>query len=200
MTALKRLSKYQTTVLLHQAKACLGEGSFGSVFLVNFEGKDCALKVGNTKDEAESLERDRAILEKLRGVGGAPIPLAYCPEVPAFIMSYCGAQDLLGLMTSKLRPSDSEILNVAMKATEALQQIHDAGFVHCDFKVDNVVVETAKKGKVTKVHVVDFGLTQPVGSSHPVGMFGGTEWACPCLEEGLPLSPSCDVVGLGVFL
>lgn len=121
MTALKRLSKYQTTVLLHQAKACLGEGSFGSVFLVNFEGKDCALKVGNTKDEAESLERDRAILEKLRGVGGAPIPLAYCPEVPAFIMSYCGAQDLLGLMTSKLRPSDSEILNVAMKATEALQ-------------------------------------------------------------------------------
>ncbi|XP_037802008.1 casein kinase I homolog HRR25-like [Penaeus monodon] len=166
--AVKHISKYQTTVLMHQAKACLGQGCFGSVFRVSCEGKDCALKVGNTKDEAEYLEMDRAILEKLRGAGGAPIPLAYCPEMPAFVMTYCGRQDLLGLIMSKQRLSDRDILNAALKVTEALQEIHDAGFVHCDFKADNIMVETAKKGQVTKVHVVDFGLTQPVGGSHPL--------------------------------
>ncbi|XP_047497340.1 casein kinase I homolog HRR25-like [Penaeus chinensis] len=167
--ALRRLSKYQTRVLMHQAKACLGQGCFGSVFHVTFDGKDCALKVGNTMDEAESLERDRMILEKLGGAGGAPIPLAYCPEMPAFVMTYCGRQDLFGLIMSKPRPSDRDILDAAIKVTEALQEIHDAGFVHCDFKADNIVVETARKGHVSKVHVVDFGLTQPVGGSHPLG-------------------------------
>ncbi|XP_037787549.1 uncharacterized protein LOC119583114 [Penaeus monodon] len=112
---------------------------------------------------------DRAILEKLGGAGAAPTSLAYCPEMPAFVMTYCGCQDLLGLIMSKQRPSDRDILNAALKVTEALQEIHDAGFVHCDFKADNVVVETAKKGQVSKAHVVDFGLTQPVGGSHPLG-------------------------------
>ncbi|XP_063590130.1 uncharacterized protein LOC134767010 [Penaeus indicus] len=168
--AARRLSKYQTKVLMHQARACLGEGGFGTVFHVRFDGKDCALKVGNSMDEAESLERDRGILEKLGGAGGAPLPLAYCPEMPALVMTYCGRQDLLGLITSKQqRPSDRDILLAAIKVTEALQEIHDAGFVHCDFKTDNIVVETAKKGQVSKVHVVDFGLTQPVGGSHPLG-------------------------------
>ncbi|XP_042893496.1 uncharacterized protein LOC122267523 [Penaeus japonicus] len=95
----ERIPKNKVKALLASNSATLGEGACGSVYLVQFKGKSCALKVGKNARKAKSLEKEREIMEKLAGAGGAPLALAYCPETPALVMTYCGKTDLFDLLT-----------------------------------------------------------------------------------------------------
>ncbi|XP_042872090.1 sperm motility kinase 3A-like [Penaeus japonicus] len=147
------------------------------------------------------LEKERKNMEKLAGAGGAPLALAYCPQTPALVMSYCGKRDLFDLLTRDSSLEDRDYLGVALKVTKAIQEIHEAGMVHSDLKLDNVVVETSKKGEVQSVHIIDFGLSVPVGGRQgPKKSADRKEWYCGCYYSGDKMKPKCDVVGLGVIL
>ncbi|XP_042893495.1 uncharacterized protein LOC122267522 [Penaeus japonicus] len=85
--------------------------------------------------------------------------------------------------------------------TEALQQVHEAGMVHSDFKLDNVVVEANKKGKPERVHIIDFGFSVSVGGrKSPRKSAERKEWYCDCFYSGDKMQAKCDVLGLGVIL
>lgn len=90
-----RMSQEFMEDLLSEGSVQLGVGGFGAVYLVEHRGQKAALKLGKSLHHAESILKERRVLEQLQGAGGAPRPLAYCPDPPALLMTYCRGRDLL---------------------------------------------------------------------------------------------------------
>ncbi|XP_037782767.1 calcium/calmodulin-dependent protein kinase type 1D-like [Penaeus monodon] len=151
----------------------LGEGAFGYVDLVVYDGQQCALKIGLAKKVLPSFENERAMMEQVAGAGGAPRVLAFCPERPALVMTFCGATDLIDIVQKLLFREERDLLTIALQLTQAVRELHQKGVVHCDLKPDNVVVQMDDEGRPQ------------------------TEWYCRCYYSGDELSLKCDMPGLG---
>lgn len=56
----------------------------------------------------------------------------------------------------------SDLIKISIKALEALKGIHRAGFVHCDIKPSNIIVNTddIKRVADAEVKIIDFGLAR----------------------------------------
>ncbi|XP_063614848.1 casein kinase I-like [Penaeus indicus] len=177
----------------------LGEGSSGYVKLVHYAGQQCALKIGLEEGLRRSFENERRMMEQAAGAGGAPRVLAFCPETPALVMTFCGALDLIDVVEKRLFRHERDLLAIALQLTQAVQELHQKGVVHCDLKPDNVVVEMDGEGRPQAVHVIDFGLARPFGGKHrPRKSRCPKEWYCRCYYAGDELSLKCDMPGLGV--
>ncbi|XP_042889668.1 casein kinase I-like [Penaeus japonicus] len=162
----QQLSPEEAENLLEASEGVLGDGGFGVVRLIEYEGQECALKYPYF--DHWSLDAEREIMEQLQGAGGAPIPLAYSPGPrPMLIMSYCGRTNLEDVNLMKPRPTDLEVLTMALKTCLALQEIHEQGVVHCDIKPDNVVVDRTSDGALQGVHIIDYNISLAVGGRHP---------------------------------
>ncbi|XP_042856023.1 serine/threonine-protein kinase RUNKEL-like, partial [Penaeus japonicus] len=85
--------------------------------------------------------------------------------------------------------------------TEALEEIHAKGIVHCDLKTDNVVLVTNRKNTVRSVSIIDLGLGRHEGGQHKKKSDRGRNrpWYCDCYYTGEAMTPACDLVGLGVL-
>lgn len=193
------MTKTEVEALTRKASLTLGKGTFGTVHLVRHSGEERALKVGGPKAEVATLEKELRLMEHLAGAGGAPLALAFCADAPALLMSYRGRQDLLSWLTKKKTISERVCFRVALLVTEALEKVHAKGVVHCDFKTDNVVVETNAKGVIRRVHIIDFGLALREGGKQPPKGNGRLSWYCGCYYSEQPMTPACDLVGLGVL-
>jgi serine/threonine protein kinase len=100
----------------------------------------------------------------------------------------------------------SEIVNIAMQVTNALEAAHDAGIVHRDIKPENIFVTPTGL-----VKVLDFGLARriawdesgetPLDGSTIVGRPVGTaNYMAPERILQLPLDPRSDLFSLGVVI
>ncbi|XP_063586893.1 casein kinase I-like [Penaeus indicus] len=144
----------------------LGHGASGYVDLVFYGGQKCALKIGQTASALPSFENERKMMELIAGAGGAPRVLAFCPKIPALIMTFCGAKDLVDVVEKRRFRDERDLLTIALQLTQAVQELHQKGVVHCDLKPNNVVVEMDDEGRPQTVHVIDFGLARPIGGKH----------------------------------
>lgn len=100
MTA-KQMTPLEVETLQEKAHLTLGQGTFGSVYLVEHFGVQCALKIGGPYADVASLEEECKIMEHLEGAGGAPLALGICSEVLAIVMSYRGKKDLVAWLFDK---------------------------------------------------------------------------------------------------
>lgn len=100
----------------------------------------------------------------------------------------------------------SELIDVALQVTRALDAAHSAGIVHRDVKPGNIVI-----GSGGQVKVLDFGLARRFmlpGSTDDVSagstIFGrplGTiNYMAPERILQMPLDPRCDLFSLGVII
>lgn len=87
-----------------------------------------------------------------------------------------------------------------LRTCQALRQLHQAGFVHCDFKPDNALLEMGEDGEPQEVHVVDMGLACRVGHAFPRVRASNQPWYCPCFFDGAAMQARCDLVGLAYTL
>lgn len=178
----------------------LGEGISAHVLRVLHEGLECALKTGLDQEDSDLFREEVEYLELLDGAGGAPVPLGFCPEVPALLMTFCGADDLLGYLEKGDRNGGYElrhILVLALRVTERLQEVHQAGVVHCDFKPDNVTVKLDAEENLASVHIIDFGFSRCVGERHkPMKKPETLRWYCACTFSRAPMTTKCDMPGL----
>lgn len=183
----------------------LGEGSFGSVDRVVYQGQDAirkSLKSGGSFSPT-FLWECRVMLE-VDGAGGAPRLHALCAQPPAVIQDYAGVRYDLFLMNEC---SVGTFLRSVVGVTQSLDAVHQRGFVHNDLKVDNITVSGPPASPAA--HVIDFGLSTRLGEPFDFEFFGlpraleEQEYAffrSPELKQGRPLQASSDVYSVGVLL
>ncbi|QKG79559.1 serine/threonine protein kinase [Tenuifilum thalassicum] len=58
--------------------------------------------------------------------------------------------------------SFSDLISISIKALEALSRVHRAGFVHCDIKPSNIIVNSddIKRVAYAEVKIIDFGMAR----------------------------------------
>ncbi|HOK60910.1 MAG: protein kinase [Tenuifilum sp.] len=68
------------------------------------------------------------------------------------------------------------LIYLASKALDALQKIHDTGFIHCDIKPSNIILTDPKNIANTDVRIIDYGLArkpaEPLHSNEKALAFG----------------------------
>ena len=80
-----------------------------------------------------------------------------------------------------------------------LNELHQAGIVHCDLKHDNVMVSLTP----IDANIIDFGVSMRVGYKSILGrredwrhILAGSPWYAAEIFTGGPVTPATDVVGL----
>lgn len=183
--------------LADASPSLLGKGSNGSVILVRHGEKLCALKTGLQQWHAAAFEEEGNVMARLGGAGGAPIPLGFCPDTPALLMTCCGSRNL----QDHKDLSDRVLLQVGLRLVQALQEVHLKDVVHCDLKPDNVTLQLGADGQLESLHILDYGFARLAGGCHPRRKTQDPKpWYCHCFYNGTPMSKACDVQGLGYIL
>lgn len=183
----------------------LGEGGMGIVFLARDPELDrkVALKLlrssGSGSDAALSGGRARLLREAQAMARLSHPNVVTLYEVGTHQDEVFIAMELVEGSTIKAwlnaRPRRrEEILAAFLEAGRGLEAAHAAGFVHRDFKPDNVLV--SQDGRV---RVTDFGLARAVGAPSEVPAAGSVETASPSLLSS-PLTQAGSVVGTVVYM
>ncbi|MEO6952120.1 MAG: protein kinase [Polyangia bacterium] len=90
------------------------------------------------------------------------------------------------------------------QALAALDEAHEAGIIHRDFKPENIFIETLRSGR-EHVKVLDFGIAKLRGETDAAltsaGLVCGTpDYMSPEQIRGLELDPRSDVYAAGVVM
>ena len=89
-------------------------------------------------------------------------------------MEYLSGGTLASLIERKGRFTVREALALLLDIASGLKAIHDAGFVHCDVKPENVLLAASGRAKVS-----DLGIAQPNFFGSDEGVAGSLEYMSP---------------------
>jgi serine/threonine protein kinase len=125
------------------------------VYLDKFESKDIALKVADVAKQGHMLKEllnEVSIYEKLVELQGNGIPIFFFHGYVEEIL-YCIAVSTCGTVPKFLNDHQKGML------IDTLDQIHRAGILHNDIRVENILVDESGKPSI-----IDFGFAS-LGSS-----------------------------------
>lgn len=141
----------------------IGAGAYGEVFLVRPPNGEEPV-VAKVNSHARVMRREASFLAHLDGRGGAPRLINVSPERDDLIvMEYCEGDTLMRLLLQKSF-RDTEWLQMLRAIAERLDELHQAGIVHTDFKMDNCIIAT-KVGedddnqRAFDARIIDFGIS-----------------------------------------
>jgi serine/threonine protein kinase len=207
----------------------LGEGAFGAVFLVfdSLSRQYLAMKMPKHQkylpmfvkevhnmqqlSDAELVEERKAIAHLLdfnigRGVMISTDNEVYANDVTYFITHYAEQGDLASQIIEdapkyKQGIDELEIFEIFQQLLEAIEAIHEQGFVHLDLKPDNVLVFSN-----SKVAISDFALSRDIKGEDNKGNFlsyraGAKQYWSPEMFTDHPYNGvQTDIFALGVIL
>lgn len=201
----------------------IGQGGFGAVFAAERtgDGARVAVKVARA-DQPSASDRLVQEAEALRAIGSPHVPIVYdagrLPDGAAYlVMEYVAAPTLAAeLARTGGALSAERFAQLAPALLRIVEIAHDAGFIHCDLKPENVfVAEPDGKDDGFLVKLFDFGLVRRVRAKAPAPLADGASpgQASEDAAEGTPeyMSPEqcdgrgdldlrSDVYALGVML
>jgi serine/threonine-protein kinase len=183
---------------------CLGEGAGSSVYAVKRPGSGqmFALKHVQRKEEKdvrfiEQLENEYAVSQHFAHPGlrrsidvKVLRTLLRRPTEAALVMEMFDGIPLDG----RNRDDVLGTVDVFIQVAEALASLNDKGYVHCDLKPNNILVDTAGQAKV-----IDFGQTCPVGTTKP-RIQGTPDFIAPEQVKCNPVTVQTDVFNFGATL
>jgi eukaryotic-like serine/threonine-protein kinase len=114
---------------------------------------------------------------------------------PYLLMEYVEAANLKELYAAHDRVLVDNIAQILIDMATALEHMHENGFMHLDFKPENVLI-TRNAG----VRLVDFDLAQPI-SNKPIKLKknpGTPAYMAPEQLQGLPITHHVDIFAYGV--
>ena len=127
-----------------------------------------------------------------------------------YAMEYCGGGSLQDYARGRGGIPETELVPLAVEAAAGLRAVHDAGFVHCDVKPANLLLDLQPGRRVPVVKVSDFGSVQALratdGEGVAEGMLSGEPfrgsalYASPEQLKGHRLDGRSDIYSLGISL
>lgn len=191
----------------------LGQGGFGSVFLVEIiegiVGDRLAMKILPKEFGQNPVLRDQFINEirvamkmvdkyivQIRDVGVTEDRLLY------YTMDYVPGKTLSRIIREEKKLPAPRTLRVVLRVLRALETAHAAGIIHRDLKPANIMVQV-RQGKET-VRVLDFGIATAIGpevaSGKERGFAGSPYYMPPEQFLGTDMSFYTDLYSVGVIL
>ncbi|MGI9515530.1 MAG: serine/threonine protein kinase [Pirellulaceae bacterium] len=122
-------------------------------------------------------------------------------DLPFLVMQLFNARNLKQMIREDYKTLAVSIPEVIEQAALGLDYLHDEGWVHCDIKPDNYLVD--QQGHVK---LIDFSIAQPLKKQKRGGLFGkktvqGTRsYMAPEQIRGKPMDRRTDVYGFGCVL
>jgi serine/threonine protein kinase len=179
--------------------ARLGRGGQGDVYLAaDSEGNRVAIKVLRVDwDPSGALKRslDRELVNARKVtqfVTARVLDFDVAGELPYIVSEYIEGLTLAEHVQENGPMKDSDLLQVAMQALTALEAIHQAAIIHCDFKPANIILGQGG------ARVIDFGIAQALDSTHRVGEIAGSfPYMAPEQVANRPLTPAVDLFAWG---
>jgi len=193
----------------YHLEAEIGRGGLGVVYRAHdlTTERDVAVKVVNLGN-ANALTRGQFLQEAdihsrlhhphivdVYETGG--IDIGTEEPLPYFVMEYVQGKSL----ETMPRLTYTRILEIGKQISEALEYIHQQGFVYRDLKPGNVLIET--HGFQSFVKLTDFGLARPRGIPYlpnESSLAGSFFYLAPELIAGAPADIPSDLYALGVTL
>ena len=97
-------------------------------------------------------------------------------------------------MERRLPPSLTALVEIFVKTADALGALHALGYVHCDLKPNNILVDAARN-----VKVIDLGQACKVGTAKS-RIQGTPDYISPEQVKLLPVTVQTDVFNLGATM
>lgn len=117
---------------------------------------------------------EAAVLAYLDGRAGAPKLFSTCVSRGVIVMEYIDGVTVEDLIIS-LRLNHNQWLQVLVSIAERLKELHSAGIVHADFKVDNCMITFDGSGN-PDAHIIDFGISGKAGQPSILGRKQLADW------------------------
>ena len=138
----------------------LGRGSFGSIYLVEYNNKQYAMKLENTKKGYYILDKEVYLMNHFYG---PRIPyvksFGNCGFYNVLVMEVLGKslEDIRELLPSK-KMSIPCVCKLSYQMLQILEHIHKKSFIHRDVKPDNFIMGIGPNTKF--LYMIDFGFAK----------------------------------------
>ena len=187
----------------------LGEGSFGYIYMAEYNNQYFAIKLEERKIDQNLLEKEAYIMGHLRGPG---LPLVksygYNSKHNILVMELMGRslEDIFEKLEEK-KMSIRCVCNIGYQMMEILEYIHNKHYIHRDIKPDNFVIGRKEKRKF--IYILDFGLSKKYRSSKTLehykmvkknNLTGTARYASINALKGLTQSRRDDLEAVGYVL
>ena len=183
----------------------LGSGVHGRATLVRYQGRLACLKEGlRGPSQNLSFWREAGTLRRVNGAGGAPRIYKIGADWPMLLTDFIPYPSIKTFIQNDQIKSHTQIIDIYHAAAAALAEVHRAGFVHCDIKSDNLLVDACPG--TSRVFFIDFGMAWPVGETppyfkkHQPGDHSCHPHYAPEFYYGGPATTTSDVYSLGVMM
>jgi serine/threonine protein kinase len=188
----------------------LGEGAWTEVYQARptastrEETADYVVKVLKPSCQHEPtaiqlLQREAFVAQQVRHPHLSSILSAHTETAPRFVvMPYVEGISIAAALQAAGRFMAPQALWFVRQTAEALEALHQAGWLHGDVKPANIIVSAS--GHTT---LVDLGLARSLDTtrSSMEAFTGSMSYACPeAFNANVPFSPVSDVYSLGVTL
>ncbi len=182
----------------------IGEGSFGTVYLGQWQDRPVAIKMWNGElksAEQQQFIREAQILQRLN----TPrfVPQFYGASLEGgqacLVMEYCGLGSLYDYLPKQtLTPSAQ--YHLALSLVQALAYLHGKKIVHRDLKSANILL--VMNGADLETKITDFGLSKAQYPSivSAIGVSQALAWCGPEMLKGAAATQASDVFSAGMIL
>ena len=187
----------------------IGKGSFGYVYLVEYNNKSYAMKLENTKKGFYILDKEVYLMNHLYG---PRIPyvksFGQCGFYNVLVMELLGKslEDIIQILPSK-KMTIPCVCKLSYQMIQILEHIHKKSFLHRDVKPDNFIMGIGPNSKF--LYMCDFGFCKTYRdpytlAHHPMkkggGITGTARFASIHTLDGYTQSRRDDLESLGYVI
>jgi tRNA A-37 threonylcarbamoyl transferase component Bud32 len=173
-------------------------------------GREVAIKELRAPDGVSEAERDvfrKRALQEARSAARLAhpnavilhdiVPPTAADDAVYLIMEYVDGATLAQIVEREGRLSEPRVFAIALQLLSILEASHALGVVHRDIKPSNIMVTADGQ-----VKLADFGIAHMVGGTRLTGsgVIGTPAYMAPEQLQGLAITPTVDLWGLGVTL
>jgi serine/threonine protein kinase len=179
----------------------LGQGAFGSVFLVEKDGAYFALKAMKKRTFNGLLNfimTEKEVQRKIKHKFVVKLRYAFQTFDKLYLVTdYCAGGDMRALITRKGRLPEDDARIYLAEMILAIEEVHKNGIIHRDIKPDNILIDAEGHACLADFGLSKEGMFEKKLASTILG--GGASYQIPEVINELQYDKSVDLYLLGLL-